>query len=100
MQTIFNTHINSSVRIRELRRSLKVSVKVQGILSMLDNRSDSRQLLGQVRNHAWMVGLETVSPLDLESVTDQIALKSTRDPVLELGAAARGVPSSKTRTTF
>ena len=57
---------------------------------MLDNRSDSRQLLGQARNHAWMVGSETVSPLDLESVTDQIALKSTRDSVLELGAAARG----------
>ena len=70
-------------------------------LSMLDNRLDSKRFLDQAINHAWMVGSE-FHPwiLDLESVITQIVLKSTRDPVLELVAAARRVPSSRTWIVF
>ena len=36
----------------------------------------------------------------LESMADQTVLRSTRDPALKLGAAARGVPSLRTQITF
>ena len=47
-----------------------------------------------------MVGSKTVTPLGLESVTGQTELKSTRDLIVELEAAARGVLSTRAQRTF
>jgi hypothetical protein len=95
---IFSKLIKTSVRVEQVSRSLWVDH--YRYVPKLDKKLHSGWLLGQASHRGWMVESKTVSPLDLGSETHQIVLKSTRDPALELRAAARGVPSLRTRTTF
>ena len=61
------------MRVKQLNRSLRVSAKPLSVtLKMVSGPGNKPRLDG------W---LKTVSPLGLESVADQIVLKSTRDPV-------------------
>ena len=47
-----------------------------------------------------MAGWSAFTPLGLESVTDQTELKCTRDLIVKLEAAARGVLSTRAQRTF